>query len=91
MMDEYDVPQEVVTLDCDNTSAINIAKNPVQHSKTKHIEIRHHYIRDLVNYKILSLEHVSTENQLADIFTKPLDMIKFEKLHFALGVCIPDL
>ena len=91
MLEEYDVPQDVVTLFCDNTSAINIAKNPVQHSKTKHIEIRHHYIRDLVNYKILSLEHVNTEDQLADIFTKPLDMVKFEKLRFALGVCIPDL
>lgn len=91
MLEEYDVPQDVVTLFCDNTSAINIAKNPVQHSKTKHIEIRHHYIRDLVNYKILSLEHVNTEDQLADIFTKPLDMVKFEKLRSALGVCIPDL
>ena len=91
MLEEYDVPQNVVTLYCDNTSAINIAKNLVQHSKTKHIEIRHHYIRDLVNYKILSLEHVSTENQLADIFTKPVDIIKFENLRSALGVCIPEL
>ena len=69
-----------MTLYCENTSAISIAKNPVQHSKTKHIDIHHYLIGDLVYYKIISLEHVNIENQLAYIFTKDLDSVQFDKL-----------
>nr|KAJ0186081.1 hypothetical protein LSAT_V11C900483530 [Lactuca sativa] len=58
---------------CDNTSAIQITQNPVQHSKIKHIEIRHHFIRDNVEKGKVVLEHVKTSEQLADIFTKALD------------------
>ena len=64
----------------DNSSAIDISKNPIQHFKTKHIEIRYHFIRDLVERKIVSLEYISIECQNADIFTKPLDRSKFETL-----------
>ena len=46
----------------DNTSAINLSKNPVQHSKSKHIEIRYHFIRDLVEEKIMCLEFINTDN-----------------------------
>ena len=73
MLTEYNVTQDVMTLYCDNLSAINITKNPIQHSRTKHIDIRHHFIRDLVEDKVITLEHVATELQLADIFTKALD------------------
>ena len=45
---------------CDNKSAIYISENPIQHSQTKHIDIQHHFIRDLVEEKVLSLEHIST-------------------------------
>ena len=62
-----------MTLYCDNLNAINISKNPIQHSRTKHIDIRHHFIRDLVEDKIVTLEHVAIEKQLTDIFTKTLD------------------
>ena len=65
---------------CDNTSAINLSKNPVQHSKSKHIEIRYHFIRDLVEEKIMWLEFINIDNQKADIFTKPLDGLRFESL-----------
>ena len=58
---------------CDNTSAIQITQNPVQHTKTKHIQIRHHFIRDNVEKGKVSLHYVSTTEQLADIFTKALD------------------
>ena len=68
--------------------AINISKNPVQHSRTKHIDIRHHYIRDLVDDKVITLEHVDTEEQIADIFTKALDANQFEKLRGKLGICL---
>lgn len=70
-----------------NTSAINISKNPVQHSCTKHIDIRHHFICDLIESQIISIEHVSTEYQLADHFRKPLDTSRFEFLRHAIGIC----
>nr|KYP57399.1 Copia protein [Cajanus cajan]KYP57405.1 Copia protein [Cajanus cajan] len=57
---------------CDNTVAINISKNPVLHSRTKHIEIKHHFIRDHVQKGMFELIYVKIEKQLADIFTKTL-------------------
>jgi hypothetical protein len=90
MLEEYDVQQNVLTLYCDNLSVINISKNLIQHSGTKHIDIRHHFIRDLVEYKVVTLEHVTTEEQLADIFTKALDVKQFEKLRSKLGICIHE-
>lgn len=90
MLEEYDVKQGVLTLYCDNLSAINISKNPIQHSRTKHIDIRHHFMRDLVEEKIVTLEHVSTVEQLADIFTKVLDVKQFEKLRSKLGICLHE-
>ena len=90
MLSEYNVEQDVLTLYCNNMSAINISKNPIQHSRTKHIDIRHHFIRDLVEDKVVTLEHVATDNQLADIFTKALDANKFETLRGKLGICLLD-
>ena len=58
---------------CDNTSAISISDNPVQHSRTKHIDVRHHFIREHVERGTIKLIYVPTEKQLANIFTKPLD------------------
>jgi len=77
MLEEYDVQQGVLTLYCDNLSVINISKNLIQHSRTKHIDIRHHFIRDLVEDKVVTLDHVTTEEQLADIFTKTLYVKQF--------------
>jgi hypothetical protein len=59
-----------IPLMCDNESAIKLANNPVQHSRTKHIDIRHHFLRDHEVKGDIELFHVSTKNQLADIFTK---------------------
>ena len=56
----------------DNTSAINILKNPVMHTKTKHIAIKYHFLRELVQEKEVRLEYVNTKEQIVDIFTKPL-------------------
>jgi hypothetical protein len=58
-----------ITLLCDNESAIKLANNPMQHSRTKHIDIRHHFLRDHEPKGDIELFHVSIENQLADIFT----------------------
>ena len=68
-------------------SAINISKNLVIHSRTKHIDIRHHFIRDLVEDKVVSLEYAPIEGQIVDIPTKPLDVSRFESLRRSIGLC----
>jgi hypothetical protein len=62
-----------VPLLCNNESAISLADNPVEHSRIKHIDIRHHFLRGHQQKGDIDVYHISTENQLADIFTKPLD------------------
>jgi hypothetical protein len=84
MLKDYGLKSETLTVFCDNLSAKYIAKNPVQHSRTKHIDIRHHFIRDLVEQNIITLEHVGTTDQLADIFTKALDFERFTSLRKSL-------
>jgi hypothetical protein len=71
---------------CDNKSAIKLANNSVQHSRTKHIDIRHHFLRDHEAKRDIALSHVSIERQLADIFTKPLDEQKFCDLRSELNI-----
>ena len=83
---DYGVVLEKVPLLCDNESAVKRANNPVQHSRTKHIDIRHHFLRDHVVKNDISLEGVRTEDQLADIFTEPLDETTFCRLRNELNV-----
>jgi hypothetical protein len=79
----------------DNQGAIALSENPVFHARTKHISIRHHYIRELVSMGIIQVQYISTTNQIADGLTKPLGPEKFKKFrdhvvsHLALiqGVC----
>ena len=85
---DYGISQDTMVVYCDNSSANDISKNPVQHFKTKHIEIRYHFIRDLVERKIVCLEYISTERQNANIFTKPLDRSKFETLRQVISVIL---
>jgi hypothetical protein len=66
-----------VRLLCDNESAIRLVDNPVEHSRTKHIDIQHHFLRDHQQKGHIDVYHISTENQLADIFNKPLDEKRF--------------
>ena len=80
----YDDP---IPIFCDNTSAISISKNPVMHSKTKHIPIKFHFLREKVLNNTIKLEYVSTHCQIVDIFTKPLPQQQFENLREQLGVC----
>jgi hypothetical protein len=82
---DYGVVLEKVPLLCDNESAIKLANNHVQHSHTKHINICHHFLRDHVA-KGNILEGVRSEDQLADIFTKPLDKTRFCMLRNELNI-----
>ena len=86
LLHDYGICQEHLTIYCENTSAINIYKNPIQHFRTKHIEIRHHFIRELIEDGTLTLEFIHTNDQEADLFTKPLDSKRFEFLHQNIGL-----
>ncbi|GKE54792.1 hypothetical protein Tco_1489948 [Tanacetum coccineum] len=77
---DYDIIYEKVQIFCDNTSAIAISNNPVLHSRTKHIDIRYHFIRDHIMKGDIELYFIPTQYQLADIFTKPLDEPTFKRL-----------
>ena len=83
---DYGIPPSCIPIKCDNTSAINLTKNPVMHSRTKHIDIRHHFLKDHVNNNDVVFEFVDTNNQLADIFTKPLSKDQFNKIRIELGI-----
>jgi hypothetical protein len=74
---DYDEP---IPIYCDNTSANNILKNPVMHSKTKHIPIKYHFLQEQVVEKNIRVEYVGTKEQVEDIFTKPLPPEAFEYL-----------
>lgn len=75
-----------VTLYIDNRSAIDIAKNPVFHGRSKHIDIRYHFIRECVERKVIVIKHVNSDMQRADTLTKALTTIKFEKMRRLLGM-----
>ncbi|GJW88279.1 hypothetical protein Tco_0163619 [Tanacetum coccineum] len=70
----------------DNESTICIVKNPVYHSKTKHIEIRHHFIRDCYEKKLISVEKIHTDLNVADLLTKPFDGPRFNYLVVNIGI-----
>lgn len=73
-------------LKADNQSAIALSKNNVQHARTKHIDIRHHFIRECVETGTITLEYVPTEDNVADFFTKPLARERFHALRRQLGI-----
>ncbi|GKB43752.1 retrovirus-related pol polyprotein from transposon TNT 1-94 [Tanacetum coccineum] len=85
-LSDYDIHYKMVPIFCDNTSAIAISNNPVLHSRTKHIDIRYHFIRDHILKGDIELHFIPTEYQLADIFTKPLDEPTFTRLKAELGM-----
>ena len=78
--------KDPVVIFYDNTNAINIWKNLVMHTKTKHIAIKYHFLRELVQDKEVRLEYVNTKDQIVEIFTKPLPKDAFLYLKGKLGV-----
>jgi hypothetical protein len=80
-------PKEAMSLYCDNTSAIAIAHNPVQHDRTKHVEIDRHFIKEKLEAGIISFPFVRSEFQLADVLTKGVASRVFNESLFKLGMC----
>ena len=71
---------------CDNQGAIALAKNPVHHARTKHIEVQHHFVREKVDNATITLEYCPTEDMLADVMTKALARDRHERLTRAIGI-----
>ena len=85
-MRDFGLEYSKVPLLCDNESAIKISYNSVLHGKTKHIEIRNHFIRDHIARGDIELSFIGTKDQLAIIFTKPLDEKRFIELRHELNI-----
>jgi hypothetical protein len=83
---DYGYTMNKVPLLCDNESAIKIAYNPCEHSRTKHIDIRHHFLREHATKGDIIISHVQTNEQLANIFIKPLDEKRFQELRSELNI-----
>ena len=88
-LEDFNLYESKIPIFCDNTSAICLSKNPILHSKAKHIEIKYHFIRDYIQKGILNLIFVKTDHQWADIFTKPLleDRFNFILKNICMEVC----
>ncbi|PKU60478.1 Retrovirus-related Pol polyprotein from transposon TNT 1-94 [Dendrobium catenatum] len=87
LLDDFSLPQSKPTsIYCDNTSAIALAHNPVFHARTKHIEIDYHFISQHIQQKAISISHINTQDQIADILTKPLSPLRFSQLRDKLTI-----
>ena len=84
-------PSSSTSLRCDNQSAISLAKDYVQHSKSKHIVVHYHYVRHEVRKGLIMVEHYPTDQMIADIFTKGLHEAGFTLLRSKLGVAAVSL
>src|SRR5258708_38593012 len=72
----------------DNQSMITLAENPIFHTCSKHIEVWHHWVHEKIEDSLIKLEYVPTADQVANIFTKPLNSEKFWKFHGVLGLIL---
>ena len=77
-LEDYQIHESSIPIFCDNIAAICLSKNPILHSRAKHIEIKHHFIRDYVQRGVLDIQFIDIVHQWADIFTKPLTEEIFE-------------
>ncbi|KAK2442007.1 putative mitochondrial protein [Trifolium repens] len=76
-----------IVIFCDNSSSIKLSKNPIMHGRCKHMDVRYFFLRDLVKDEVFELKHCKTQDQIADVMTKPLKLESFCKFRKLLGVC----
>jgi hypothetical protein len=86
LSDLFSAELEPTIIHCDNQSCIKLSENPMFHDRLKHIEMRYHYVRDMVQKNILSIQCVPVTKQTADILTKPPSLTKFVYFRDKLGV-----
>ena len=86
LADIFDSELEPTVIHCDNQSCIKLSENPVFHDRSKHIEIKYHFIRDVVQRGAVKLQYIRTDEQITDILTKPLSRLKFVYFRDKLGV-----
>ena len=82
------VEENLVKILVDNKPALELTRNPIHHTRSKHIDTRHHFIRDCIEEGFINLEYVRTEDQLADLFTKSLGRVKFCEFRAKIRVLI---
>lgn len=91
MLGELGVPQKTPpSLWCDNLGATYLSANPAFHARTKHVEVDFHFVREHVARKMLEIRFISSKDQIADIFTKPLAVSAFSRLRRNLNLVLPE-
>lgn len=86
LVSELGLKQSAVTVNCDSSSAIQLSKNPKYHERTKHVDVRLHFIRDEISKGVVNVIKIPTEVNPADMLTKPLPAIKFKDSLSLIGV-----
>ena len=82
----FDLHLDATCIYCDNQSCVKFSENPLFHDKSKHIEIKYNYIKDMLSREAVKLRYVAIDEQIADVLTKPLARVKFEYFRENLGV-----
>ena len=77
---------EPTMIHCNNHSCVKLSENPVSHDRSKHVDIQYHYIRDMVQRRAVQVQYIPTDNQIADILSKPLLKGNFVYFQDRLGV-----
>ena len=85
IMPEWNSPLQLM---CDNMSSIDLVRNPKFHQRTKHIDVRYHFIRAQQEANEIDVKYISTAEQLADSFTKPLSNPRFTEMRNAIGITL---
>ena len=86
LADLLDVEASAPVLRVDNKSAISLIKNPVHHDRTKHIDIKYHYVRECAEQGLIEVQFIGTAEQLGDILTKALGRLKYDELRGKIGL-----
>ena len=87
LLGELSLRQGLTTVHCDSQSAIHLTKNQMYHERTKHIDVRYHFIREIIGQGQIAVKKIGTEDNPADMFTKPLPRLKFKHCLDLIGVC----